>query len=72
MEPFEIDYYGVIFTILPQMDGSFTIFNQQNLLGTISPEITDEMDVRWTSKDMGDNEFSAQVGALIENYYNGY
>ena len=72
MEPFEIIYYGVIFTILPQTDDSFTVFNQSELIGTVMPHSTDEALTAWTSKDIDDDELVDKIGDLIENYHNGY
>lgn len=72
MEPFDIDYFGVQLTVLPQTDGSFTIFCNTELIGTVVPTIEDEPLTVWISNDLLEGYEAHTIGTLIEEYHMGY
>ena len=72
MEPFDIDYFGVQLTVLPQTDCSFTIFCNTELIGTVIPKIEDEPLTVWISNDLSEGYEAHIIGNLIEEYHMGY
>lgn len=72
MEPFDLDYFGVPLTVLPQTDGSFTIFCNTELIGTVIPNLGDEPCTEWASNDLLEGYEAHTIGTLIEKYHLGY
>jgi len=68
MEPFEINLVGDVLTVMPQPDGSFTIFNGDDLLGTIAPALQESDALRWRTLDLMAVDYAQQVGELIEEH----
>ncbi|TKC03464.1 hypothetical protein [Pedobacter cryotolerans] len=66
MEPFEIELTGVLFTVQPQENGNFKIFDGANYLGEIEPIINDDTSVKWVTADLMGADFANQLGELIE------
>ncbi|WP_448104712.1 hypothetical protein [Pedobacter panaciterrae] len=68
MEPFEINLVGEVLTVIPQPDGSFTIFNGDDLLGTIAPNYDESDALRWPTVDLMGVDYAQQVGELIDEH----
>lgn len=68
MEPFEINLVGEVLTVMPQPDGSFTIFNGDALLGTIAPNYDESDALRWRTLDLMAVDYAQQVGELIDEH----
>lgn len=66
MEPFEIELAGTLYTVQPQENGNFKIFDGANYLGEIEPVIKDDTSVKWVTADLMGADFANQLGELIE------
>lgn len=72
MEPFDIDYFGIQLTVLPQPDGTFMIFCDTDLIGRVIPTFDDDPFVVWVSNDISGGYEADVIGSLIEKYHMGY
>ncbi|TKC01236.1 hypothetical protein [Pedobacter cryotolerans] len=66
MEPFEIELLQVLYTVHPQENGSFKIYQGANLLGEIEPVINDDLSIQWVTADLMASDFVNRLGGLIE------
>lgn len=67
METFEIAVNGEALTIKPMGDESFQVYQEGELLATLTPNIDDAW-VRWTSADLIAPEYAQAIGEAIEAY----
>lgn len=68
MEPFDINLAGEILSVLPQPDGSFTVFKGTEHVAVLRPDISKKMGTRWHPCDGLDDQLAQQIGELIEEH----
>lgn len=66
MDEFEIIANGITYTIHPVNDGSFKIYDGDDLIGTIEPQVNIDGNLEWTSPDLLTFEMVQTIGQAIE------
>jgi len=64
MEDFEVQLLEKTYAISPQENGTFRIFDGEEKIGLIYPEV-DEDGTHWQTMDEMEQGFVAQIGELI-------
>jgi hypothetical protein len=67
MEKFNIQLLEQTFLIEPQENGTFRIFDGEEKIGVIYPEVEEDGTV-WKTMDNLDNDFVQQLGELVSEH----
>jgi hypothetical protein len=67
-EPFNVEVDGQQITVFPQVDGTFFIERGDEVLGVISAEIGNSINIVWGTGDLLPKEFAQKIGEAIERY----
>ncbi|RZJ80591.1 MAG: hypothetical protein EOO47_07065 [Flavobacterium sp.] len=67
MEKFSIQLVEQTFLIEPQENGTFRIFDGEEKIGVIYPEVEEDGTV-WKTMDNLDNDFVQQLGELVSEH----
>lgn len=67
MEEFEIEYLRTLYTVKPQENGDFIIYQGANYLGSLEATVGDDTFVKWVTADLMSLELAQRLGELIEN-----
>jgi hypothetical protein len=67
MEKFNIQLVEQTFLIEPQENGTFRIFDGEEKIGVIYPEVEEDGTV-WKTMDNLDNDFVQQLGELVSEH----
>lgn len=67
MEKFNIQLVEQTFLIEPQENGTFRIFDGEEKIGVIYPEV-EEDGIIWKTMDNLDNDFVQQLGELVSEH----
>lgn len=67
MEEFEIEYLRTLYTVKPQENGDFIIFQGANYIGRLEATIGDDTFVRWVTADLMSLKLAQTLGELIED-----
>jgi len=68
MEPFDIELVGMTYTIYPQENGNFRVFEWEKYIGTLEPIANDDTSVEWVTADLMSVDLAQQIGELIEEH----
>jgi hypothetical protein len=67
MNPFELTVSGILYTVEPQGEDRYLIFEAGIKIGEVFTDITDE-GIVWRSSDLITPEQANKFGEAIENY----
>lgn len=67
MENFNIQLFDQTYQIEPQEKGTFRIFEREEKIGVIYPEVEEDGTV-WKTMDELDSDFVAQIGELVSEH----